>query len=240
MDAGLISIVMESDETVLPKTRNALLKQITSEELTSEEWVQIVIEGAKQYLAIINAVVQKGISIPTSAAVIDALIQVFNSLANGSMKSPWGVKQYTMVDALLKGLDAQQRTVIGIRLRTMLFAESVEPNHFAEPLAKYGHLIPDIQPSNPQEVLRIVLFLAYLSQNPEGIAGLARFFDTKAEQIAAFKYSPELRSTMGEAVAKLSSVTPALHKKFAETKGFIRLIQSLTRSARDTEPGQGA
>lgn len=43
---------------------------------------------------------------------------------------------------------------------------------------------------------------------------------------------------MGEAVAKLSDITPALYKKFAQTKGFIRLIQSLTRAARDPEPEQ--
>src|SRR5690606_36917192 len=130
-------------------------------------------------------------------------------------------------------LDVQQRHVIGIRLRSMLFAESVEPDNFAAPLAKYGHLIPDMQPSNPQEVLRIVLFLAYLSRNPAGFPALAKLFDSKAEQIAAFKYSTELRKTMGEAVAKLADITPVLYKKFAQTKGFKRLIQSLKRSARD-------
>lgn len=235
-DYELISIVMESDERVLPKTRDRLVKQVTSEERTRDEWVQIIIAGAKQHLAIVDAVVQRGLSIPTTAAVIDALIQVLNSLANSSMMSPWGEKQYTMMDALLRGLDAQQRAVIGIRLRSMFFAESVEPDNFVAPLAKYGHLIPHIQPSNPQEVLRIVLFLSYLSRNPEGLPALAEFFDAKAEQIAAFKYSPELRSTMGEAVAKLSQVTPALYTKFAETRGFKKLIQSLKRAARNTEP----
>lgn len=84
------------------------------------------------------------------------------------------------------------------------------PDDFAIPLSKYGHLIPDVQPSNPQEVQRIVLFLAYLSRNPEVLPALAKLFDAKAEQIAAFRYSTELRNTMGEAVAKLSEITPAL------------------------------
>jgi hypothetical protein len=145
-----------------------------------------------------------------------------------------------MTDSLLKLLDAQQRDVIGIRLRKMLFAESVEPDDFAIPLSKYGHLIPDVQPSNPQEVQRIVLFLAYLSRSPDSLPALAKLFDAKAEQIAAFKYSTELRNTMGEAVAKLSEITPALYKKFAQTKGFKRLIQSLKRAARDPEPEQDA
>ncbi|MNN61692.1 hypothetical protein D3C81_1769380 [compost metagenome] len=154
------------------------------------------------------------------------------------MTTPWGAKQYAIVDTLLKALDTQQRDVVGIRLRSLLFAESVEPDDFVAPLAKYGHLIPDVQPSNPQEVQRIVLFLAYLSRDPEELPALAKFFDAKAEQIAAFKYSPELRSTMGEAVAKLSTVTPALYKKFSETRGFKRLIQSLKRGARDPESEQ--
>lgn len=45
---------------------------------------------------------------------------------------------------------------------------------------------------------------------------------------------------MGEAVAKLSEITPALYKKFAQTKGFKRLIQSLKRAARDPEAEQDA
>ncbi|WP_164440567.1 hypothetical protein, partial [Pseudomonas viridiflava] len=84
--------------------------------------------------------------IQSIAAVGDALIDVLNSLANGTVTSPWGASQYAMTDSLLKLLDAQQRDVIGIRLRKMLFAESVEPDDFAIPLSKYGHLIPDVQP----------------------------------------------------------------------------------------------
>ncbi|EFW87867.1 hypothetical protein ALP26_01246 [Pseudomonas savastanoi pv. glycinea] len=237
-DAQLINVIMTSDENVLPKTRDSVIKQITSEERTGDEWVQIISGGAKQHQAIVSAIVQKGISVPTIAAVGDALIDVLTSLANGTVTSPWGEAQYAMMDSLLKLLDAQQRDVIGIRLRSMFFAESVEPDDFAIPLSKYGHLIPDIQPSNPQEVQRIVLFLAYLSRTPESLPALAKLFDEKAEQIAAFKYSTGLRSTMGEAVAKLSEITPTLYKKFAQTKGFKRLIQSLKRAARDPEPEQ--
>ncbi|PYD04895.1 hypothetical protein DND90_13080 [Pseudomonas syringae pv. maculicola] len=239
-DVRLISVVMEADENVLPKTRAGLLKQLTSEELTRDKWVQIISAGAKQHQAILNGIVSNEEPMQSIAAVGDALIDVLNSLANGTVNSQWGAAQYAMMDSLLKLLDAQQRDVIGIRLRTMLFAESVEPDDFAIPLSKYGHLIPDVQPSNPQEVQRIVLFLAYLSRNPGGLPALAKLFDAKAEQIAAFRYSTELRSTMGEAVAKLSEITPALYKKFAQTKGFKRLIQSLKRAASDPEPEQDA
>lgn len=237
-DVQLINVIMASDEKVLPNTRQGLLNQLTSEELARDEWVQMISAGAKQHQAILNGIVHIGVSIPTIPAVGDALIDVLTSLANGTVTSPWGAAQYTMMDSLLKLLDAQQRDVIGIRLRSMLFAESVEPDDFAIPLSKYGHLIPDAQPANPQEVQRIVLFLAYLSRNSESLPALAKFFDAKAEQIAAFRYSTELRNTMGEAVAKLSEITPALYKKFAQTKGFKRLIQSLKGAARDPEPEQ--
>lgn len=237
-DVQLINVIMASDEKVLPNTRQGLLNQLTSEELTRDEWVQMISAGAKQHQAILNGIVHIGVSIPTIPAVGDALIDVLTSLANGTVTSPWGAAQYTMMDSLLKLLDVQQRDVIGIRLRSMLFAESVEPDYFAIPLSKYGHLIPDVQPSNPQEVQRIVLFLAYLSRNPESLPALAKFFDAKAEQIAAFKFSTELRNTMGEAVAKLSEITPALYKKFAQTKGFKRLIQSLKGAAHDPKSEQ--
>src|SRR5690606_9883452 len=80
-DDQLIRIVMASDEKVLPKTREGLLKQVTIEERTCEEWVQLIMAGEKQYLSIVDAVMQRGISIPTIDAVNDALIQVLNSLA---------------------------------------------------------------------------------------------------------------------------------------------------------------
>lgn len=230
-DALLISCVLGLDDDLLPKVRDTVIRQLTNESRTKEEWVQIITTSAKQHLTIINEIVQEHIVIETIPAVSDALTEVLGAIAHGTSHTSWGRPQYAMIDALLQCLDPQQLIVIGIRLRRLLFAESVEPNDFAAPLAKYGHLIPDIQPSNPHEVLRIVLFLAYLSQNPEGGSTLAKFFDARAEQISAFKYSVELRKTMGEAVAKLSEITPALYKKFAQTKGFVRLFQSFKRGA---------
>lgn len=238
-DVRLISVVMEADENVLPQTRAALLDQLTSEQLTHDEWVQIISTGAKQHLAILNGIVRNKVPIQSITAVGDALIEVLISLASGAVTAPWGTAQYAMMDSLVNLLDTQQRDVIGIRLRSMLFADSVEPDNFVIPLSKYGHLIPDVQPSNPQEVQRIILFLAYLNRNPENLPALAKFFDAKAEQIANFKYSTELRNTMGEAVAKLAAITPALYKKFAQTKGFKRLFQSFKRGERDLEPEQG-
>ncbi|MCE4052876.1 hypothetical protein [Pseudomonas sp. Au-Pse12] len=72
-DVQLINVIIASDEKVLPNTRKGLLKQLTSEERTRDEWVQMISAGAKQHQAIVSAIVQKGISIPTIAAVGDAL-----------------------------------------------------------------------------------------------------------------------------------------------------------------------
>ncbi len=234
-DALLINRLLGQDMRALPESREGVIEQLTSEEVTLEEWVQVISGGAKQHLTIVETVIREQIAIPTTSAVSDALTEVLTDIANGATSTPWGQPQYAIIDALLKTLDAQQKGVVGIRLRALLFAESVEPQAFAVPLAKYGHLIPDVQPSNPHEVLRIVLFLAYLSRSPGSAPSLAKFFDARAEQIAAFKYSVELRKTMGEAVAKLSEITPALYKRFAKAKGFVRLIQSLKKGALDRE-----
>ncbi|SDH71065.1 P-loop NTPase fold protein [Pseudomonas panipatensis] len=234
-DVLLINCLLGPDIFALPKTRESLIGQLASEELTQEKWVQLISAGAKQHLSIVEAIVREQLSILSISAVSDALTEVFTSIANGSATTTLGHSQYAIMDTLMKTLDAQQKGVIGIRLRALLFAESVEPQAFAVPLAKYGHLIPDVQPSNPHEVLRIVLFLDYLSRSSANASALAAFFDTRAEQIAAFKYSIELRKTMGEAVAKLSEITPSLYKRFAQAKGFVRLIQSLKRGALDRE-----
>jgi ABC-type multidrug transport system fused ATPase/permease subunit len=229
VDPLLIDRLLAPGSVALPKTRDSVISQLTSAERTQHDWAEIILKGAKQHYAIVDSIVREGLPLASISRISDALVEVLTTIAHGTISTPCEKPQYEMMDALLRALDIQQRGEIGIRLRTMLFAESVEPRNFAEPLARYGHLIPDIQPSNPHEVLRIVLFLAYLNRNPGSASALANFFDARAEQVAGFKYSVELRKTMGEAVAKLSEITPALYKRFAQAKGFKRLIQSLTR-----------
>lgn len=96
-------------------------------------------------------------------------------------------------------------------------------------------MISDLQPSTPHEVGRIVLFLDHLSRYPETTQALAAFFDTRAEQIATYKYSKELKVAMGAAVAKLVDTTPELYRRFTKTRGFGKMIQALTRRATDAE-----
>jgi hypothetical protein len=234
VDEQFVDLILSPDILELPQTREVMLEQLTNTEMTKDRWVQIILDGAKQHVSIIEALVRENISIPTISAMSDALAEVFNDVANNLLEITWEETQYSIINTLLMTLDAQQKSVIGIRLRSLLYSESVEPKDFAVPLAKYGYLIPDIQPYNSHEVLRIVLFLDLLGRTPESTSELTRFFDARAEQIATFKYSVELRKAMGEAVAKLSEITPALYKKFTQTKGFVRLIRSL-KKRRDRE-----
>lgn len=229
VDATLIDVVLELGGSVLPKTYDRIMEEVISAEKTREQWLDVIQAGSVRHLAIVERVIKEHVNIPTIASLIDALVSALNSISTDSSGSAWGAKQYALIDALLNALDAQQRTFIGIRLRSLLFSESVDPQIFVVPLSRYGYLIPDIQPSNPQEVQRIILILAYLSRDPGGLSGLAEFFDARADQIAAFKYSPQLRGSMAEAVTKLFSITPALYKRFSETQGFKRLIQSLKK-----------
>lgn len=234
-DALLIDRVMEPLAEALPKVRDSVVKSLTGDGMTQGDWVQIMSGGARQHLAVILAVVREKFSIVSRSAVTDALVEVFTNLAHGETAAPWGYAQLAIVEALLETQDAQQRGVLGIRLRNLMFAASVEPDDFEVVLAKFGYLIPDIQPSNPQEVGRIVLFLDNLNRHASSDQPLALFFDARAEQIAAYKYSSEMKKMMGTAVSKLSEITPALYRHFSQAKGFVRLLQSLKRGGADTE-----
>lgn len=238
-DTDFIERLLQPEMRALPKSREALVKLITKHEISQDDWVEIFSTGAEQYLAIIKAVVRDGTNIPTIHTARDALAALFNSINDDSPGSNWSQSQFSIIDTILNALDTQQKNIIGIRLRALLFSESVEPKALAEILARYGSLIPDIQPSSPYEVLRVVLFLDYLSRNPESSAELAKFFDSRADQIANYKYSTELRVTMGGAVAKLATITPDLYKKFTMAKGFVKLMRSFRLSARDERLGEG-
>lgn len=234
-DPRLIGSVMSYGDAALPLLRSAAMGYVTSEARTQDDWSEIISTGAKQYLAVIRAVGRDDCAVACSPAIVDALAQGFSDVAHGKPGVVWGSAQFDLVDALADILDAQQKGVIGIRLKALVNADGVEPKNLAVLLAKYGYMISDLQPSTPHEVGRIVLFLDHLSRYPETTQALAAFFDTRAEQIATYKYSKELKVAMGAAVAKLVDTTPELYRRFTKTRGFGKMIQALTRRATDAE-----
>lgn len=111
----------------LPETREGVIEQLRSKEMTKETWVSIILEGAEQHLNIIKTITKEQIFIPTVQVISDALTEVINDIANSESKRTWGQAQYAIIDALLNILDAQQQMVIGIRMRSLLFLSPSSP-----------------------------------------------------------------------------------------------------------------
>lgn len=224
-DHMLVEMVFRPDADILSVFKKSAVAHMTAAERTEAEWSAVIQQASTNHISILRFVAAQKISIGNVANVTAAINQLFNDIASNTTALVLNTPQFGVIDLLLDTLDAQQKSTIGIRLRPLLFDESVEPKNMAKILGHYGKLIPDLQPSNSGDIGRIVLFLQFAYDHPDAAGGLVSFFDSRAEQIASFKYSKPLRETMGGAVKQLSGRAPNLYKRFAETRGFIGLFR---------------
>jgi hypothetical protein len=224
-DQILVDMVFQLDAAVLPVFKNSALTHMTSEERTEVEWSVVIQQASPQHASVLRYIAAQKFPMGNVAHITAAIIQLFSDIGSATAGVVLNTPQLAMIDILLEILDAQQKSTIGIRLRPLLFDESVEPRNLAKVLGRYGKLIPDLQPSNSGDIGRIVLFLQFAYDHPAIGDDLVSFFDSRAEQIASFKYSKPLREAMGGAVKQLSERAPELYKRFAETRGFIGLFK---------------
>lgn len=220
-DLKFVDMVFQPNAVIFPVFKNTALTHMNSVERTEEEWSAVLQQASPQHVSILRYIAAQKIPMDNSANITGAIIKLFNDVGSATTGVVLNNPQLAIIDVLMETLDAQQKSTIGIRLRPLLFDESVEPKNLAKILARYGKLIPDLQPSNSGDIGRIVLFLQFAYDHPAIANDLVAFFNSRAEQIANFKYSKPLRDAMGGAVKQLSERAPDLYKRFAETRGFI-------------------
>lgn len=238
-DQTLIDMTFEPDAVLLPVFRQSAIDYLTSGERSVDEWYALIQSGASQQVSVLEYLAAKDLSIGNEADVTAAIVQVFADAAIAKAGTVLNARQLAMIDGLIGVLSSPQKTTIGIRLRPMVFDETLEPRHLAAILGRYGELIPDLQPSGPGDIGRIVLFLQYAHDNPGIADGLVTFLNDRAEQIASFKYPKALKEAMVGAVKQLERQAPDLNKQFAETRGFMGLFRKAQdkQVTRIAEPG---
>lgn len=224
-DQMLVDMVFDPAATLLSTFRKSAIDYLTSGERTEDDWYALIQSAALQQIRVLEYIAVREISIANEANITSAIIQLFTDAAAGKTDVLLKTPQLRTIDVLLRTLSPQQKTTIGIRLRPMVFDETLKPRNLAVILGRYGVLIPDLQPSSPGDIGRIVLFLQYVHDNPGDADGLVSFLDSRAEQIAGFKYPKALKAAMVGAVKQLSDQAPNLNRRFAETRGFIGLFR---------------
>lgn len=236
VDRLLIDMIFEPGAQYLPIFKRSLLEHFMSTGSTVESWIGYVEKGAPQYRAIIKSLGRETGIEKTAEIANDAVIQFINDTAGQVERGELTSSHVDMIDSVLTILDMQQKLLIGVRLRSLLYSDSIQLDSLMPILNHYGKLIPDVQPTNPQEVGRLVMVLDYIARHPSETDGVAKLFDSKAGQIADYRYSSkELREAVGSAVLKVADRMPALHEKFAQTRGFVKLLRSLSKLTSGTD-----
>ncbi|MEE4918025.1 P-loop NTPase fold protein [Pseudomonas alliivorans] len=242
VDQTLVDMVFEPQATLLSAFRKSAIDYLIAGERSEAEWYALIQSAAPQQVKVLEYLFAHQVAITNEANVTSAIVQLLTDVAAGKADVVLKSAQLKIVDALLNVLSVQQKTTIGIRLRPMLFDENLEPRNLAVILGRYGSLIPDLQPSSPGDIGRIVLFLHYVYDNPAVSEGLISFLDSRAEQIASFKYPKALKEAMAGAVKQLSTRAPELNKRFAETRGFMGFFRKGKEnpSSKKTDPDDKA
>lgn len=230
-DQTLVNMVFAPDAILLPTFRNSAIDHLTSGERSPDDWYTCIQLASIKQIKVLEYIAAHEIAIANEANITSAITQYFTDTAGGELDMLLNAPQVRIIDILLKVLSSQQRTTIGIRLRTMVFDEALKSDNLAAILGRYGSLIPDLQPSSPGDIGRIVLFLQYAHDNAGDADGLVSFLDSRAEQISSFKYPKALKAAMVGAVKQLSDHAPNLNKRFAETRGFIGLFKKSGRKS---------
>lgn len=224
-DQTLVDMVFDPKETLLPIFRKSAIDHLISGERTEADWHALIQSAPLQQIRVLEYIAAREIAIANEASVTSAIVLLFTKVAAGEANILLKAPQLRIIDVLMQALSTQQKTTIGISLRPMVFDETLKPRNLAVILGRYGSLIPDLQPSSPGDIGRIVLFLHHVHDNPGDADGLLSFLDSRADQIAGFKYPKALKAAMVGAVKQLSDKAPNLNKRFAETRGFIGLFR---------------
>lgn len=224
-DQALVDMVFDPKATLLPTFRKSAIDHLISGERTEGDWHALIQSAPLQQIRVLEYINAREIAIANEACVTSAIVQLFTEVAAGETNVLLKAPQLRIIDVLMRTLSTQQKTTIGISLRPMVFDEALKPRNLAVILGRYGSLIPDLQPSSPGDIGRIVLFLHHVHDNPGEADGLLSFLDSRADQIAGFKYPKALKAAMVGAVKQLSDKAPNLNKRFAETRGFIGLFR---------------
>jgi hypothetical protein len=227
LDGRLIEQVFSDSSCYLPTLKKSVFAFLASPERTQEEWSGMALDAKPLYKTVIRSFASAGEVIQTAMVLKAALLKLLSDAATGEPGSELTPPRVATIHALKTLLDAELMDIIGIHLRTLIFSENASPQNLGVIVGEYGALIPEVQPSNSMEAGRLIEVLDYISRDPVTTSALATFFDSKAEQIAAYKFSPDMRKSMGRVVAKLRDRTPALYARFAETRGFIGILKDL-------------
>lgn len=236
-DQALVDMVFEPQATLLSTFRKSAIDHLNSGRRSESEWYAMIQSAALQQVRVLEYLSAHKVAIANEGNATSAIVQLFTDVAAGKADVLLKGAQLKFIGALFDVLGAQQKTTIGIRLRPMLFDEALEPRNLAIILGRYGSLIPDLQPSSPGDIGRIVLFLQYVHDNQEASEELIGFLDSRAEQIASFKYPKALKEAMAGAVKQLSSRAPELNKRFAETRGFMGFFRQGKDKPSPKSPG---
>lgn len=228
VDPRLIAQVFESEADLLSTFKAAACAYVISPERTQSDWLQIIKDSKRGYRIVMGALARAGSDIDCAPVIKDSVTHFLAEAIHAVEGFELTSARLESVTACLSLLDAGLKSLIGVELRTLIYSQGAALESLATVLSNFGQLIPDVQPSSTHEVGKLISILDYISREPSSTGDVAAFFDAKAEQIAGYKYSPELRKAMGGVIAKLAERAPALFKQFAETRGFIGMLKGLT------------
>lgn len=233
MDAEFVRNLVSSSSNFFPDVKAGVLNYYSSTELKEVNWESIFLSESPNH-SIFLEYLSKRTDFKLNPEYRPSIISVMRKIVSGDLSQSVRTNIAETIHMILECCDQEQKNLLGIGLRDLIYSE----NSLSEPvtwlLEKFGHIIVDIQPANTSEVGKLMLLLEYVKQHYGESEQLCRYLDKRASQIAKFKYSSELREAMAVSIANLRQYTPKLFKAFDKKSYFKERFKEIFDSGKET------
>ncbi|WP_447891935.1 P-loop NTPase fold protein [Pseudomonas marginalis] len=229
LDPGFVEALVSSSEEYFPTIKAGVLQHYSSDESGEDSWGAILLSGSPNHRILIDYLSkQEGFHL--GSAYRSAIVSVVKKIVTGDLEENARSNGVSNIEILLRSCGQEQKNLLGAELRNLAYSEKSLPEPVVWLFKNFGSVIVDIQPANTSEVGKLMGVLEYLSTHSDESADVLDYLDSRARQIAGYKYSKELLGAMAVSVASLKKLAPKLYRAFARKTDFKSAFKEIFSS----------
>lgn len=225
-DTEFVKELVSSSNEYFPVLKDGVRTYYGVDGCDEEGWEGIIVGESLNHGVLIDFL-RKQDGYQFGSAARPAVVSVVRKIVTGVLGVEIRSHATRNIQILLAVYGQEQKNLLGTEFRNLVYAEASLPEPVIWLLENFGHLIVDAQPSSTFEVGKLMGILEYLGQHPKGATMALSYLDSRARQLANYKYSEELRGAMAVSVANLKEVAPKLYQAFARKSGFKGLFSEI-------------
>jgi hypothetical protein len=234
MDPEFVRKLVSSTDRLFTNFKEGTFNFYSSAELNEEKWESIFLSESPNHRILLKYL-NNIVDFKLGSNYRPAVIGVMRKIVSGNLDPSIRTNTAETIHATLEFCDQEQKNLLGTGLRDLIYSEQSSPEPVTWLLDNFGQIIVDIQPANTSEVGKLMVLLEYVKRHSRESDQLCRYLDERANQIAKYRYSNELREAMAVSIANLRKATPKLFKTFDKKSYFKERFKEMFDPGKNKE-----